>query len=35
MKRIWRHCYKKIHSKIDAQCNDCENIGTIDDVLNG
>ena len=26
---------QNIHSQIDAQCNDCENIVTIDDVLNG
>ena len=26
---------QNIHSKVDAQCNDCENIVIIDDVLNG
>ena len=26
---------QNIHSKVDAQCNDSENIVTIDDVLNG
>ena len=26
---------QNIHNKLDAQCNDCENIVTIDNVLNG
>ena len=30
-----RSLLQNIHSKVDAQCNDCEYIVTIDDVLNG
>ena len=28
-------CVYNKYSKVDAQCNDCENIVTVDDVLNG